>query len=87
MLADIAYRSKKNEAWLAKNAFVSHIHTKKPKGRPMSELASKASGRRSKVRAYVEHVFARQKGPMNLFIRTIGVARATTKIGRAKSRL
>lgn len=79
--ADTAYRSKKNEAWLAKNSFVSHIHTKKPKGRPMSERASKANGKRSKVRAFVEHVFARQKAQMKLFIRTIGIARATTKIG------
>ena len=28
-------------------------------------------------------VFAQQKGPMGLFIRTIGLARATTKIGLA----
>lgn len=81
--ADTAYRSKKNEAWLAKNAFVSNIHTKKPKGRPMSERASKANGKRSKVRALVEHPFARMKGPMALFIRTIGLARANTKIGLA----
>ncbi len=81
--ADTAYRSKKNEAWIARNGYVSHIHTKKPKGRPMSERASKANGRRSKVRAFVEHVFARQKGPMALFIRTIGIARATMKIGMA----
>ena len=38
---------------------------------------------KSKVRAAVEHVFARQKGPMGLFIRTIGIARARTKIGLA----
>lgn len=38
---------------------------------------------RSKVRAAVEHVFARQKGPMGLFIRTIGLARARVKIGMA----
>ena len=49
----------------------------------MSERASKANGKRSKVRAFVEHVFARQKGPMALFIRTIGIARATTKIAMA----
>ena len=35
--ADTAYRSKKNEAWLEKNGYVSDIHHKKPKGRPMSE--------------------------------------------------
>ncbi len=81
--ADTAYRSKKNETWIAKNGFVSHIHTKKPKGRAMPERAARANGKRSQVRAFVEHVFARQKGPMALFIRTIGIARATTKIGIA----
>jgi hypothetical protein len=35
------------------------------------------------VRSAVEHVFARQKGPTGSFIRTIGIARATTKIGLA----
>ena len=31
----------------------------------------------------VEHVFVEQKDRMGLFIRTIGIARATTKIGMA----
>ena len=35
------------------------------------------------VRAHIEHVFAEQKGRMGLFVRTIGLARATTKIGLA----
>jgi len=81
--ADTAYRSKKNEAWLEKHGYVSDIHHKKPKGRPMSEATARANGRRSKIRAFVEHVFARQKAQMKLFIRTIGIARATTKIGMA----
>ncbi|RUM95340.1 IS5 family transposase [Pseudaminobacter arsenicus] len=79
--ADTAYRSKTNEEWLDKNGYVSDIHQKKPKGRPMSEAMSRANGRRSKIRAFVEHVFARQKAHMKLFIRTIGIARARTKIG------
>ena len=49
----------------------------------MPENTRRANGRRSKVRAYVEHVFAEQKDRMGLFIRTIGLARATTKIGLA----
>lgn len=81
--ADTAYRSKKNEAWLEKNGYFSDIHHKKPKGRPMSEPTARANGRRSKVRAFVEHVFAHQKARMGLFVRTIGLARATTKIGMA----
>lgn len=81
--ADTAYRSKKNEEWLEKNGYVSDIHQKKPKGRPMSEATSRANGRRSKTRAFVEHVFAQQKSRMGLFVRTIGIARARTKIGMA----
>jgi transposase, IS5 family len=81
--ADTAYRSKKNEAWLEKNGYVSDIHHKKPKGRPMSEATSRANGRRSKIRAFVEHVFAQQKSRMGLFVRTIGMARARTEIGMA----
>jgi IS5 family transposase len=38
---------------------------------------------RSSVRAAIEHVFAHQKGPMALCIRTIGIARARVKIGLA----
>lgn len=79
--ADTAYRSRTNEAWLDRNGYVSDIHHKKPKGRPMSEAASRANGRRSKIRACIEHVFAQQKARMGLIVRTIGMARARTKIG------
>ena len=81
--ADTAYRSKANEEWLEKNGYASDIHHKKPKGRPMSDATSRANGRRSKIRAFVEHVFAQQKSRMGLFVRTIGIARARTKIGMA----
>ena len=81
--ADTAYRSKKNQKHLRGDGFLSHIHHKKPKGRAMSVRTSKANGRKSKVRAVVEHVFARQKGPMGLFVRTIGLDRAKTRIGLA----
>jgi len=49
----------------------------------MSEAMSRANGRRSKIRAFVEHVFAQQKSLMGLFVRTIGIARVRTKIGMA----
>jgi transposase, IS5 family len=67
-----------NSTW-PYNGLRSQIHRKKPQGKPMPE----ANGKKSKVRAYLEHVFARQKGPMDLVIRTIGLARATVKIGLA----
>lgn len=79
--ADTAYRSKKNEAHMDRHGFTSQVHRKKPKGRPMPEHTSKANGRKSKVRAKVEHVFATQKQRMGLYIRTIGIERAKTKLG------
>lgn len=81
--ADTAYRSKANEAFMEQNGFVSRVHRKKPKGRPMDRRTAIANGAKSKVRAFVEHVFAEQKYRMGLVVRTIGIARATTKIGMA----
>ena len=81
--ADTGYRSKKNEELLAKRMLKSHIHRKKPAGWPMPERTARANARKSAVRAHVEHVFAEQKARMGLFVRTIGLARATTKIGLA----
>ena len=80
---DTAYRSKANEQHLADSGLRSQIHRKKPAGRPMARNVARANNARSKVRAGVEHVFARQKGPMGLVVRTIGLARATVKIGLA----
>jgi IS5 family transposase len=81
--ADTAYRSAKNEEHMIRNGLHSQIHRKKPKGKPMPEAIARANGKKSKVRAFVEHVFARQKGPMGMFIRTVGLARAAMKIGLA----
>jgi len=81
--ADTAYRSKKNEAFLAKGMFTSNIHQKRLPRRPLPERIARANARRSKVRAAVEHVFAGQKHRMDLVVRTIGIARARIKIGMA----
>jgi transposase, IS5 family len=81
--ADSAYRSGKNEELLKGRGLVSRLHRKKPKGRPMPARTARANARKSAVRAHVEHVFAEQKARMSLFVRTIGLARATTKIGLA----
>ena len=81
--ADTGYRSKKNEDLLRQRMLKSHIHRKKPAGRPMPDRSARANAKKSAVRAHVEHVFAEQKARMGLFVRTIGLARATTKIGLA----
>lgn len=81
--ADTAYRSKKNEAFLAAGMFKSHIHQKRKPRQPLPERIARANTRRSKIRAQVEHVFAGQKHRMGLVVRTIGIARAAIKIGMA----
>lgn len=78
--ADSAYRSKKNEVWLDANGLVSRIHRRKPNRKPMPQATSRANGRKSSVRAVVEHVFAQQKNRYGLFVRTIGLARAEAKL-------
>ena len=83
MWADTSYRSARNEALLAGHGLVSRLLRKKPRGRLMAARTRRANARKSAVRAAVEHVFAHQKGPMGLVVRTIGLARARVKIGLA----
>ena len=81
--ADTAYRSQQNETFLERHGFISHIHRRRRPGRPMPAHVRRGNARRSRERAPVEHVFAVQKQAMRLVIRTIGLARARTKIGMA----
>lgn len=78
--ADSAYRSAANERFLGSIGQVSHIHRKKPRGKPMSRRTARANAAKSAVRARVEHPFAHQKGFIGLVIRTIGHARAEATI-------
>ena len=78
--ADSAYRSQANEDYLSGLGKVSHIHRKKPKGKPMPRRTAKANAAKSAVRAHVEHPFAHQKGFMGLVIRTVGRARAEAAV-------
>ena len=50
------------------------------KKKPMPLNTHRANGKKSKIRACVEHVFAVQKERMGLFIQTIGLDRARIKI-------
>lgn len=78
--ADSAYRSQKNEKWLAGKMLTSRIHRRKPAGKPMPQATARANARKSSIRAAVEHVFAHQKNRFGLFIRTIGITRAEAKL-------
>ncbi len=79
--AGTAYGSAKNAAMLAARGLVSRIRRKKPQGRPMPERTRRANAAKSAERSKVEHVFAHQKGPMGLVVRSIGIAWARVKIG------
>lgn len=79
--ADSAYRSEETEAWLGEAGFVSQIHYKGKRGKPLSEHKKRLNRMRSTIRARVEHIFGFQKNSMGgKLIRTIGLARAKTKI-------
>jgi len=81
--ADSADRSGATEAYLAGIGKTSRIHARKPRGKPMPRPVARANAVKSAIRSFVEHVFADQKARMGLAIRTIGPARAHTKIGLA----
>ena len=81
--ADTAYRSAANEAHLERNGFRSRIHFRRRPGADLTATQKSANRARSRVRSAVETVFASEKHVFGLFIRTIGIARATTKIGLA----
>ena len=74
--ADSAYRSAENERFLKGVSKTSRIHRRKPKRRPIPTRTRKANAAKSAVRSRVEHVFATQKGPMGMVVRTIAIARA-----------
>ena len=59
------------------------IHFRRKPGRDLTPPQRKANRARTAVRSAVETVFAAQKHGFRLVIRTIGISRATTKIGLA----
>ena len=75
------YLSAKNEAWLKEHGYRSHIHRKKPRGKPMPKHIRRGNVTRSSIRVSVEHVFGHQKGPIS--IRCIGQIRAAGRITMA----
>ncbi|MFS8366653.1 transposase [Acetobacter oryzifermentans] len=78
--ADTAYRSKANEDFMGKEGFVSK---EKPHLKPMPRHIQRSNAGKSVIRSHVEHVFADQKSQTGLFVRTVGITRATMRIGLA----
>ena len=78
--ADTAYRSAANLALLDRRGLAPRFQRAKPRGKPMPAHIRRGNATRARVRAKVEHVFAAQKRRLGLIVRTVGIARATTKI-------
>jgi IS5 family transposase len=80
--ADSAYRSEGQQTRLEMNQWVSHIHERAYRNTPLTLEQEAANTERSRVRARVEHIFGHMATAMNgCYVRTIGSARAKTKIG------
>ena len=79
---DSAYRSAETERTLTARGFRSRIHKRGRRNRPLTEAQSNANRRKSNVRARIEHVFgAQENAPGGRLVRTVGMVRATIKIG------
>lgn len=81
--ADTAYRSKANEDFMDRHGFVSKVHRKKPHLKPMPRPIQRSNAGKSVIRSRVERVFANQKSQTGLFVRTVGITRATMSIDLA----
>jgi len=81
--ADAAYRSEEMEAKLRDRKLKSHIHRKGKRGKPLTEQAKGSNRTKSTSRAIVRvRVFGAQTNDMGgTLVRTIGLVRATAKIG------
>ena len=63
---------------MEKQDFVSQVHRKKPRLKPMPGHIQKSNSRKSVIQSCVEHVFADQKSQTGLFVRTVGITRAAS---------
>ena len=83
VLGDKAFPSKENKKFLEDNGFIDQLMQKKPKGKKMPEEIARSNAKIAKKRSRVEHVFGHMKYCRGLTIRTIGLARAETKLSLA----
>ena len=80
--ADSAYRSAESLAKLKELGYRAHLQRKGQKNHSLTKLEKQGNRTRSRSRSRVEHVFAAQlQRAGQLVVRTIGLARATVKIG------
>ena len=78
---DSAYRSEDNEKELAKKGFLSKIHEKGYRGRPLTERQKLHNTIKSRTRARVEHIFGSIHWLKGNYLRCIGLKRITETVG------
>jgi len=80
--ADSAYRSAAKIEFLKERGFREHLQRKGCRNKKLTEWEKQGNHTRSKIRSRVEHIFGVQAQKAgNLILRTVGIARANTKIG------
>ena len=88
--ADSAYRSKAIEKKVKARGLRSRIHRQGYRNRPLQDWEKAGNRSRSRFRSRVEHVFGAQQNDMDgtpdqvrgrLLVRSIGLVRATARIG------
>ncbi|GAA5444761.1 IS5 family transposase ISPso3 [Microbulbifer sp. NBRC 101763] len=80
--ADSAYYSEELEITLEAMGYRSHLHKKVCRSKLLSDRDTKTNRQKSKIRARVEHVFGSMENEQGgMFVRTIGLARASAKVG------
>jgi len=80
--ADSAYTGENQEKTIEGKKLINCVNEKGYRNKPITEQQIAKNRKKSKVRARVEHVFGFIENSMGgSFIKTIGIARATTTIG------
>jgi len=79
--ADSAYKSADNDLMLEASGYRNRVHVKGHRNNPLTETQKDANHIKSKTRVRVEHVFGSIENEQGgMFIRSIGMVRAKTKI-------
>ena len=79
---DAAYGSEERRASLSASGYRAHSRRKGQRDHPLSDWEKQGNRTRARIRSRVEHVFGAQPARAGrVLVRTIGLARATVKIG------
>ena len=86
LYADSAYTGEEQENTIEKHKMINKVNEKGYRNKPLTDEQKLNNRQKSKTRARVEHVFGFMEQSMNgLFIRSVGIIRATGIIGLINS--